>query len=116
MHAAEQAVACIAHSQRAAHPPAILSIPLPAPQRYAQRDAAAAADRTYLHAAALRFWCQGAPVQVVCPPADGAEFTCAGFQQLFHNWLPASLEAQQGCWFEDSKLLRSQLAPATPPE
>lgn len=86
--------------------------PPPALQRYAQRDAAAAAERTYLHAAALRFWCQGEAVQVVCPPADGAEFSSPGFLQLFDAWLPAILEVERGSWFEDNRLLRSELPPA----
>lgn len=85
--------------------------PIPALQRYAQADVAAAADRTYLHAAALRFWCQGSAVQVVCPPADGEEFSSPGFRELFDAWLPAALEAEPGCWFEDNRLMRSELPP-----
>ena len=87
-----------------AHPPA-------PSQRYAQREAAAREDRGYLHCAALRFFLQGQPVQVVCPPAHGAEFCTPGFREVFDAWLPAELEAQTGPWFADSKLLRSELPP-----
>lgn len=78
-------------------------------QRYANKEAAAAEERGYLHCAALRFVLGGQPVQVVCPPEDGAEFLAPGFRQLFDAWLPASLEAELGPWFADQKLLRSEL-------
>ena len=69
-------------------------------------------ERGYLHCAAMRFELQGQLVQVVCPPAHGAEFLCPEFQQLFASWFPEGLEADEGPWFAGSKLLRSQFGAA----
>lgn len=58
----------------------------------------------------MRFSLGGKPVQVVCPPEHGREFTSEAFEQQFAAWLPPSLEEELGPWFPDSKLLRSELA------
>lgn len=58
----------------------------------------------------MRFSLGGQPVQVVCPPEHGREFTSEAFEQQFGAWLPPSLEEELGPWFPDSKLLRSELA------
>ena len=81
-------------------------------QRYAAKEAAVLEERGYLHCAAMRFELQGQLVQVVCPPAHGPEFQCPEFQQLFSGWFPPGLEADEGPWFADSKLLRSQFGTA----
>jgi hypothetical protein len=45
----------------------------------------------------------------VCPPEDGIEFLRPEFRSLFDTWLPQSLQQDIGPWFDDNKLLRSEL-------
>ena len=79
-------------------------------QRYARKDVAAGEQRGYLHCAALRFELQGRYVQAICPPAHGEHFESVAFRALFDAWFPQRLAEDAGSiWFDDSRLLRSQL-------
>ncbi|KAL4856237.1 putative RNA pseudouridine synthase [Chlorella vulgaris] len=86
-----------------------LGAPVLGDERYAQKEAASEEDRGYLHCAALRFELGGTAVQCVCPPEDGIEFLRPEFRNLFDTWLPQSLQQDTGPWFDDNKLLRSEL-------
>ena len=84
-----------------------LGAPVLGDQRYAASAVATAEDRTYLHCAALRFLVGGKPMQVVCPPVEGVEFSSEPFREVFSQWF-SGLEDDVGVWFPDSKLLRSR--------
>ena len=65
---------------------------------YAASADAALEDRAYLHAAALRIprlegsaaLCDehASPIEVVCPPEQGAEFVSAAFCEQWRDWFP----------------------------
>lgn len=72
---------------------------------YAAATAAANEQRAYLHAAALRIPAgrpalseDGAPVDVICPPTEGAAFQSAAFQRWWQKWFAAQEEG--AAWWE----------------
>ncbi len=84
---------------------------------YSAAAAAAAEERAYLHAAALRLpgspaLCEGgAPVQVVCRPTHGAAFRSAGFDDVWDGWfgeiaseidVAGGASGSTGVWFAET--------------
>ena len=69
-----------------------LSSPVLGDPLYAAAAAAAAEDRAYLHAAAMRIPGHAAlsdgaaPIEVLCRPSVGAEFRTAAFEDLWSDW------------------------------
>ena len=86
-----------------------MGAPVAGDSRYGNAADAARESRAYLHCAALRCVVAGRPVQVVCPPSDGAEFLSEGFRSVFEEWFPPGIAEDPGLWFPENKLLRSSL-------
>lgn len=88
-----------------------LGSPVLGDARYAAAEDAKSQERGYLHCAALRLVDPGGGAlrQVVVPPSQGAEFLTPGFAEVFDGWF-RGLQGDEGVWFPDSKLLRSDPA------
>lgn len=65
-----------------------LGSPILGDVRYADAIAAQKEDRTYLHAASIRFSLHDQSFHILCCPDAGAEFTSAAFQSAWQQHLP----------------------------
>lgn len=78
---------------------------------YAAAADAAGEDRCYLHSAALRLpaGCEhlsggGEPIEVFCPPTEGAEFRSRSFGRQWERWFGAQQSGSGGEWFEGTPI------------
>jgi len=69
-------------------------------------------DRTYLHACAVRLIVHGELIQAMIPPWDGGGvlFEASEFKEAFENVFPTDMIDDEGVWFRDTSLLRSDPA------
>ena len=63
-------------------------VPILGDVRYADKAEAEKEDRTYLHAAAIRFELNGQLLQIICPPTVGSEFLTPSFQSVWQQHSP----------------------------